>query len=171
MINSATAGSPQSGGRVPAVRTKPEGWPVGSFSTYEKAQACVDMLSDKKFDVSAITIVGVDLMEVETVIGRLTWPWVLVNGAVSGAWLGLFFGLLLGIVNNAWASSILIGVLMGVVFATVLAAVQYAMQAGRRDFASSTQIVAGRYDVLCTPQVAAQARDLVSAFVAQQEGK
>ena len=60
---------------------------------------------------------------------------------------------------------------MGVVFATVLAAVQYAMQAGRRDFASSTQIVAGRYDVLCTPQVAAQARDLVSAFVAQQEGK
>ena len=171
MSSSAASRPQQSTAGLPGKRVKPEGWPVGSFSTYEKAQACVDMLSDKKFDVSNITIVGVDLMEVEQVIGRLTWPRVLVNGAVSGAWLGLFFGLLLGIVNNTWASSILIGVVMGVIFATVLAAVQYAMQAGRRDFSSSTQIVAGRYDILCNPQIAAQARDLVSAFVAEQERK
>lgn len=37
---------------------RPAGWPVGSFSTYDKAQAAVDMLSDKQFDVSNITIVG-----------------------------------------------------------------------------------------------------------------
>ena len=43
-------------------RPRPAGWPVGSFSTYDKAQAAVDMLSDKQFDVSNITIVGLDLM-------------------------------------------------------------------------------------------------------------
>ena len=53
-------------------RPRPAGWPVGSFSTYDKAQAVVDMLSDKQFDVSNITIVGLDLMEVERVTGRLT---------------------------------------------------------------------------------------------------
>ena len=70
-------------------RPRPAGWPVGSFSTYDKAQAAVDMLSDKQFDVSNITIVGLDLMEVERVTGRLTWPRVILNGIVSGSWLGL----------------------------------------------------------------------------------
>ncbi len=168
-MTNSTMGSPQPNtGRQP-LRPKPEGWPVGSFSTYEKAQACVDMLSDEQFDVSAITIVGVDLMEVEKVHGRLTWPRVLLNGAASGAWLGLFFGLLMGTVSGNWANSLSLGLFMGIIFSTVMAAVQYAMQGGRRDFSSSTQIVAGRYDVLCTPATATKARDLVSAFVAKQE--
>lgn len=149
----------------PNRRTRPEGWPVGSFSSYEKAQAAVDMLSDKQFDVSDLTIVGVDLMEVEKVIGRLTWPRVILNGIASGAWLGLFFGLLLGIMNNQWAMSLLIGIFMGMVFSTVTASVQYAMQGGRRDFASATQIVAGRYDILCAPHSARQARDMIGEFV------
>ena len=35
-----------------------------------------------------VTIVGVDLMQVERVTGRLTWPKVLGGGAVTGAWEG-----------------------------------------------------------------------------------
>ena len=141
-------------------RPRPAGWPVGSFSTYDKAQAAVDMLSDKQFDVSNITIVGLDLMEVERVTGRLTWPRVILNGIVSGSWLGLFFGLLLGIMDGTnWLGSIILGVGMGIVFSVV-------MQGGRRDFSSATHIVAGRYDVLCDPHSAPQARDLISEFIA-----
>ena len=148
-------------------RPRPGGWPVGSCSTYDKAQAAVDMLSDKQFDVSNITIVGLDLMEVERVTGRLTWPRVILNGIVSGSWLGLFFGLLLGIMDGAnWLGSIILGVGMGIVFSVVTASVSYAMQGGRRDFSSATHIVAGRYDVLCDPHSAPQARDLISEFVA-----
>jgi len=44
------------------------------------------MLSDKQFDVSNITIVGLDLMEVERVTGRLTWPRVIIRLAGSRSW-------------------------------------------------------------------------------------
>lgn len=138
-------------------RTRPEGWPIGSFDSYTQAQAAVDMLSDAKFDVSGISIVGVDLMEVERVLG---------GGVASGAWLGLFFGLLIGIVTNTWGSSLILGVGMGMVFFTVLAAAQYAMTQGRKDFSSATEIVAGRYDVLCPPSRAPQARDMIANFLA-----
>ena len=127
------------------LKKRPEGWPVGSFQTYEEAQRAVDMLSDNEFPVAELTIVGVDLMEVETVTGRLTWGRVLAGGAASGAWLGLFFGLV-----------------MGVVFGVVLAAVPYWASRGKRDFTSATQIVAGRYDILCRPDRAREARDMIA---------
>jgi hypothetical protein len=44
----------------------------------------------------------------------------------------------------------------------VFAAVGYASTRGRRDFASSSQLVAGRYDVLCQPKHAEQARDMLA---------
>ena len=54
---------------------------MGSFDSYADAQAAVDMLSDKSdFPVAELTIVGVDLMEVEHVVGRLTW------GRVNRRW-------------------------------------------------------------------------------------
>lgn len=54
--------------------TPPRGWPVGSYPTYAEAQRSVDYLSDQQFPVQQVTIVGVDLMQVERVTGRLTWP-------------------------------------------------------------------------------------------------
>ncbi|MDO4927647.1 MAG: magnesium transporter [Corynebacterium sp.] len=156
--------------RYSGARIKPEGWPVGSFETYAQAQEAVDMLSDNEFPVDDLTIVGVDLMEVESVIGRLTWGRVLASGAASGAWLGLFFGIFLGILTPdfQWVGSIITGVFMGIIFGTVLAAVPYAATRGRRDFVSNTQIVAGRYDVLCKPATAPKARDEITAFVSSK---
>lgn len=58
-------------------REVPTGWPVGSFTTYQEAQEAVDTLSDKEFPVEKLTIVGVDLMQVESITGRLTWGKVL----------------------------------------------------------------------------------------------
>lgn len=146
-------------------RKVPEGWPVGSFTSYPQAQAAVDMLSDSEFPVEDLTIVGVDLMEVERVTGRLTWGRVLVGGAASGAWLGLFFGLILGIITTSWSSALFTGVLMGVIFGLITAAVSYGLSGGRRDFSSSTQIVAGRYDIICEPKKAREARDRIAEAV------
>ena len=149
---------------LPNLPTPPTGWPVGSYATYEEAQRAVDHLADSDFPVRDVTIVGVDLMLVERVIGRLTWGRVLASGAASGAWFGLFVGLLLSLFSPGGTSfgPILVGLASGVVFGLVFAAVGYGATHGRRDFTSASQIVAGRYDVLCQPRNAEKARELLA---------
>lgn len=148
----------------PAPRQVPSGWPVGNFATYEEAQRAVDMLSDRQFPVEKLAIVGVDLMQVENVTGRLTWPKVIGAGAASGLWMGLFMGLLLTLFTepgSGWAI-FLWALLIGAIFGIIFAAMGYAFTGGKRDFTSATAIVAGRYDILCDPDVAPQARDLIA---------
>ena len=149
---------------LPNLPTPPTGWPVGSYATYEEAQRAVDHLADSDFPVRDVTIVGVDLMLVERVIGRLTWGRVLASGAASGAWFGLFVGLLLSLFNPTGSGfgPILVGLASGVVFGVVFAAVGYGATRGRRDFTSASQMVAGRYDVLCQPRNAEKARELLA---------
>jgi hypothetical protein len=146
---------------VPALPTPPKGWPVGSYPTYAEAQRAVDYLSDQQFPVQQVTIVGVDLMQVERVTGRLTWPKVLGGGVLSGAWLGLFIGLVLGVFSNQ-SGALVTGLVAGIFFGLITSAVPYAMARGTRDFSSTMQLVAGRYDVLCDPQNAEKARDLLA---------
>ncbi|WP_141281063.1 general stress protein [Pseudonocardia hydrocarbonoxydans] len=150
---------------LPNLPTPPTGWPVGSYATYEEAQRAVDHLADSDFPVRDVTIVGVDLMLVERVIGRLTWGRVLMSGAASGAWFGLFVGLLLSLFSGTEGGGfgpILVGLASGVVFGLVFAAVGYGASRGRRDFTSASQMVAGRYDVLCQPRNAEKARELLA---------
>jgi hypothetical protein len=148
---------------LPNLPTPPTGWPVGSYATYEEAQRAVDHLADSDFPVRDVTIVGVDLMLVERVIGRLTWSRVLMSGAASGAWFGLFVGLLLSLFSpESSFGPILVGLASGIVFGLVFAAVGYGATRGRRDFTSASQMVAGRYDVLCQPRNAEKARELVA---------
>ena len=144
----------------------PSGWPVGSFTSYGDAQRAVDGLADQDFPVQDLLIVGVDLMQVESVTGRLTWPRVLAGGAASGAWMGIFIGLifsLFGQPGQGW-SVVLWSLVVGAAFGLVFAAISYALTGGKRDFASSTAIVAGRYDVLCAPESAPRARDAIAAM-------
>src|ERR1051325_10606365 len=158
----ATPGAPTTPARGPAaLPTPPKGWPIGSYPTYAEAQRAVDYLSDQEFPVQQVTIVGVDLMQVERVTGRLTWLKVLGGGVLSGAWLGLFIGLVLSIFSNSYAV-LPTGVVAGVVFGLITSAVPYAMARGTRDFSSTMQLVAGRYDVLCDPQSAERGRDLLA---------
>jgi hypothetical protein len=146
---------------LPNLPTPPTGWPVGSYATYAEAQRAVDYLADREFPVGDVTIVGVDLMLVERVLARLTWGRVLLSGAASGAWFGLFVGVLLSVFQGG-LGPILVGVLSGVLFGVVFAAVGYGATHGRRDFTSASQIVAGRYDVLCQPRNAEKARELLA---------
>jgi hypothetical protein len=140
---------------------------VGSYDSYEQAQAAVDYLSDEKFAVENVTIIGSDLRMVEKVLGRLTWGRAIGAGAASGAWWGLFVGLLLGIFapdGSSWVGSLLTGLVIGLVFGAVFGAMGYAATRGRRDFTSTSQIVAGRYDVMCNPAHAEDARALLARF-------
>ncbi|WP_308123315.1 general stress protein [Modestobacter marinus] len=134
---------------------------VGSYENYQQAQRAVDFLSDEKFPVENVTIIGSDLRMVERVTGRLSWGRAIGAGAASGAWFGLFVGLLLGIFapdGSSWVGSVVTGLLIGLVFGAVFGAVGYSATRGQRDFTSTSQVVAGRYDLMCHPQSAEQAR-------------
>ena len=140
---------------------------VGSYDTYEQAQAAVDFLSDQKFPVENVTIIGSDLRQVERVTGRLTWGRVLAAGAAGGAWWGLFVGLLLGIFSadgGAWLGAVLSGLLIGLVFGALFGWMGYRATQGRRDFTSTSKITANRYDVMCNPAHAEEARAHLARF-------
>ena len=125
----------------------------------------MDHLADHEFPVRGITIVGVEPMLVERVVGRLTWRRVLGGGAASGAWLGAFVGLLLSLFTaGAGLLPILIGLICGAAFGLASAAVRYAGTRGQRDFVSHSQLVARRYDVLCPPRTAEHGRNLLAAL-------
>ena len=134
---------------------------VGSYDGYEHSQAAVDYLSDEKFAVENVTIIGTDLRMIETVTGRMTAGRAIAAGAAAGAWWGLFVGLLLGIFSTDggnWLGSVLTGLLIGLVFGALFGWTGYAATQGRRDFTSTSRIVAGRYDVMCNPAHAEEAR-------------
>ena len=140
---------------------------VGSFDDYPRAQAAVDYLSDEKFPVENVTIIGSDLRMVEKVTGRLTWGRAIAAGAAGGAWWGLFVGLLLGIFSSSgstWIGSVLAGLAIGLVFGASFGAMGYGATRGKRDFTSTSQIVASRYDIMCAPAAAGQAREMLARF-------
>lgn len=140
---------------------------VGSYDSYERAQAAVDYLSDEKFPVENVTIIGTDLRLVEKVTGRLTWGRAIGAGAAGGAWWGLFVGLLLGIFATSgahWVGSLLLGLVIGLGFGAVFAAMGYGATKGRRDFTSTSSVVAARYDVMCQPPRAEEARAMLARF-------
>ncbi len=164
-MTGAFSGSARANQGLPRVPTPPSGWPIGSYETYAEAHRAVEYLASNDFPVQDVTIVGVDLMLVERVIGRLTWSKVLATGALSGAWFGLFVGLLLGVFSQQAMSfaPILVGLFSGVVFGMVFASVGYATtRGGGREIASASQLVAGRYDVLAQPRTAERGRDLLA---------
>ncbi len=85
------------------------------------------------------------------------------GGVLTGAWLGLFIGLVLGFFSPSPWGSLITG-LGGwrVLRPPSPRRSRYAMARGTRDFSSTMQLVAGRYDVLCDPQGAEQGRDLLA---------
>ncbi|PFG40583.1 hypothetical protein ATJ97_3113 [Georgenia soli] len=145
-----------------SVPTMPTGVEVASYTTYLEAQKAVDHLSDKAFPVQHVTIVGTDLRMVERITGRLTYARVAGAGAMSGAWFGLMISLLYWVFTPSGEFPLLAGVLIGAAFGILFAIVSYAFTGGKRDFTSASQVVASRYAVLCEPEQAGQARQLLS---------
>ena len=152
------------GTRRPALPTLPKGLAVATYDTYAEAQSAVDYLSDKAFTVQAVTIVGTDLRMVERVTGRITYARVAMAGLASGAWFGLFVGLLLTFFSTTGSlQPIFTAVAIGAGFGILFQVGAYALSGGKRDFTSSSQIVAEHYSLLCLAEHAGQARTLLSA--------
>ena len=157
-------GTPAGAAGVQPVQQRPV---VASYPTYEEAQRAVDYLSDQKFAVENLGIVGRDLKMVETVTGRLTWGRAALGGLGTGAWFGLFVGLLLGIFassSSGWLTLLLFGLLYGAVFGLIFGLIAYAFTGGRRDFTSRSQIVATTYDVVCTWQRLEEAKGVLAGM-------
>ncbi|MDO5700908.1 MAG: hypothetical protein Q4P36_05480 [Bowdeniella nasicola] len=143
-------------------RQIPNGVELATFESYLSAQKAVDTLSDAEFPVQATSIIGTDLVSVERVLGRLTLTRASMAGAGTGAWLGLMYGLLMWIVVSEGAGMALIsGLLLGIVMGAIFGAVSYLFTRGKRDFTSSSQVVARHYAVLCAPEYAGKARTIL----------
>ena len=143
-------------------RSVPKGDTVGSYNSYLDAQKAVDYLADQQFPVQMVSIVGNDLKMVERVTGRLTYPRVALSGALSGMWFGLFVGIMLSFfATTPGYFSIVTSVLMGAAFFMLFGIVTYAMQRGKRDFTSTSQVVATNYDVVVSFEAANEARRLL----------
>ncbi|MEZ0164683.1 general stress protein [Kineococcus sp. LSe6-4] len=153
---------PMGGARRITTPTPPSGETIGRYGTYSEAQRAVDFLSDEHFPVQNVTIVGTGLQMVERVTGRLTYGRAAGAGAASGAWFGLLIGLMLSVFGPGGSGALLTGILVGAGFGMLFGVISYALTGGRRDFTSSSQIVASEYTVLCLPQLSSQAREVLS---------
>ena len=150
--------------RTQTVPTPPTGRKIASYDTYLAAQRAVDFLSDKHFPVQFVTIVGTDLQMVERVTGRLTYGRVAMAGGASGAWFGLFVGLLLSLFarGTTLVGTVIPALVIGAGFGILFGVLSYALTGGKRDFTSTSQVVASQYAILCAPEQAGAAEQLLS---------
>lgn len=130
--------------------TTPSRRTIASYRTYEEAERAVDWLSDNSFPVERSAIVGTGLRSVEQVTGRMTQGRAAKVGAGQGALIGALFALLFGIFFSGpdFVELLLFALVSGAVFGALYGAVfQSAASGGKRDFASSADIQADRYEV------------------------
>ena len=134
---------------------------VGIYNSYADAQKAVDYLSDEKFEVQNLAIVGTELKSVERVLGRRNWGTVITQGLQSGISTGLLVGLVVLIFTKptSYFVLLLVSLAIGITLAIAFSAAGYAMTRGKRDFTSVTQTVATKYEVLCEHKFAAEARE------------
>ncbi|WP_156252380.1 general stress protein [Pseudactinotalea terrae] len=154
--------------RDPRLGNQPRGEEIAAYDTYLQAQRTVDFLSDSEFPVQKVTIVGTDLKMVERITGRRTYMHAALQGAASGAWLGVFLGLMFLLLSPG---ATLVGIfipalLIGAGFGMLWGVVGHALTGGRRDFSSTSQVMASRFAVLCLAESADEARRLLATMPA-----
>jgi hypothetical protein len=140
---------------------------VATFDNYADAERAVDYLSDQRFEVSRVAIVGRELEYVEQVLGRLNYGGAALRGAGSGALVGALIGWIFGIFN--WIQPLTTGLVLavyGLIFGAVVGALfgllAHALQRGRRDFHSVRGLRPQYYDVVADVAVADRAVQLLS---------
>lgn len=150
--------------RDPRLGAQPRGEEIVAYDSYLEAQRAVDFLSDSEFPVQTVTIVGTELKMIERITGRRTYMHAALQGAASGAWLGLFLGLMfMLLVPGAQLLGIFIpALLIGAGFGMLWGVVGHALTGGRRDFSSTSQVMASRFAVLCLAESADKARALLA---------
>ena len=124
---------------------------ITTVGTYEAAERAVDWLSDEDFPVEHVTIVGSGLRYIEQVSNRVTNGRATLVGAGEGALLGVFWGLLFGLFftvdSGSFFGVLAYSVLIGLVLGGLWGLFGHLATSGRRDFASTAQTRADRYEV------------------------
>jgi hypothetical protein len=150
------------GGRAKLVPTLPKGDVLGSYETYFEAQAVVDRLAKADFEVKHVSIVGSDLKTVERVTGKLTYGRAAGAGAASGAWFGLFLGVLLTFTaTGAVLQYVIAAIIIGAGFGALFGVAATAVNRRTRDFTSTHQVLASKYEVIVDPQHTMRAQELL----------
>ncbi|MBB5633848.1 hypothetical protein BKA04_002071 [Cryobacterium mesophilum] len=144
--------------------TLPKGDVLGTYDTYDEAQAVVDRLARAEFPVKQVAIVGSDLRTVERVTGKMTYGRAALAGAASGLWFGLFLGLLLFIFSPSQNAILYVGaaMLIGAGFGMLFGIVSYALNRRRRDFTSIHQVIAAKYEIMIDPSLTTKAQDVLA---------
>jgi hypothetical protein len=140
---------------------------LGVYERYVAAQQAVDFLADQGFPVQNLEIVGTELRSIERVTGRLTRGKIAAAGALSGLWIGLFVGIAFSLFSNQNQLGFLLTTpLLGAVFGLAWSQLGYSTltRHGNRDFASVSQVVATKYEVLVEHLHAARARELLATM-------
>lgn len=137
---------------------------VATYPHYAEAQAAVDALSDAKFDVSTIKIVGNGVSSAEYVTGRMTKGRAALAGLAGGAWWGLLLGLLFGLFvpGFGWFQLVITAVLLGAFFGAVTGFFSHLATGGRRDFTSVRTLEAESYDLTVSAEHAAEVTQLLA---------
>ena len=141
---------------------------IATFDNYADAERAVDYLSDQRFEVNRVAIVGRDLEYVEQVMGRLNYGGAALRGAGSGALVGLLIGWLFGLFN--WVQPLVSALVLagyGLVFGAIVGALfgllAHALQRGRRDFHSVSGLLPKYYDVVADVEVADRALQILTS--------
>jgi hypothetical protein len=140
---------------------------IATYETYSEAERAVDYLSDNKFPVGRVAIIGSDVRMVEQVIGRLNYGGAVLRGAGSGALTGLLFGWIFGLFN--WITPVLAaftlaiyGLVFGAIVGALIGLIFHAIQGGRRDFSSVRAMVPSRYELVADAEVADEATRMLA---------
>jgi hypothetical protein len=146
-----------------AVTSLPSRRIVASVPTYEEAQRAVDYLSDEKFSVERVAIVGEGLRLVEQITGRLSWGKAALGGLLGGVITGFLLGWLFGVFNflNPAVPVVTLalwGLILGAVIGTLAGVIGYAATGGERDFTSVSMMQADQYNILVDTDVADDAQ-------------
>ncbi|TKJ22203.1 TIGR04086 family membrane protein [Blastococcus sp. CCUG 61487] len=122
---------------------------LARFDSYAGAQRLVDQLSDAKFPVENIRIVGNGVRTVEDVTGRMSKGRAALYGAGTGAWIGLFVALLFLIftIGPVWWGVLLTTVPLAALFGALAGFIGHWATGGHRDFSSVQSIQADEYEV------------------------
>ncbi len=133
--------------QAPQISTDVKYETIARYNDYVEAQALVDQLSDKEFDVSTVKIVGEGLRSEEFVTGRMTKGRAALAGLGSGAWFGLFIGILFGLFAPGFGllSIILWSVVIGAIWGAIFGFVAHLATGGKRDFKSLKTMAADTY--------------------------
>jgi uncharacterized membrane protein len=143
---------------------------VATFVSYGEAERAVEYLTQQKFPVDKVAVIGHDVKMVEQVIGRLGWGRAALSGAGTGAVTGALVGWIFGIFS--WIHPLIAGLTLaayglitGAIIGAVIGLILYAAQRGKRDFAAVRGLQPSRYELVVVNEVADEAARLLSARV------